>query len=421
MNYYRLPERKGVQAGFLLFLLAIQMLARSSMVVSTFMDFMVSQYIVMGLVLAAAVVFLICNRRHLKEILTDRRMAAVVFFTVAVLGNMLIKQDWKLIYFSILFYICFAVFLNYLMPLKDAAKYYVVLMFLLSVYALIGLFVLKPLYNFGLIPGFEFDSPGGWHMLNYGLTFTIDRNNQNVNALRNFGVFREPGLYQIFLFVAIQLNNYTVEWKKQWQMWAVDAVLFVALLTTFATGGVLALGLYIVFLFFDKKLYKNKKLRILAVVCVLLGIGGFTFLLIRGGTWAYELVGMMEKIFRKTDSYTDRVAAIIADTRIFLQNPIVGEKMDTVMYSVPNNTASSPILFAAFGIVMATVHVGSWVALAWRKDRHFLMNVILLVILFVPFNTQNVIHDMFFWLFPIMALLEKVLPQLDKIKKLKKV
>ena len=42
-----------------------------------------------------------------------------------------------------------------------------------------------------------------------------------------------------------------------------------------------------------------------------------------------------------------------------------------------------------------------------------MLALILLLILFVPFNTQNVIHDMFFWLFPVMALVEKGIPFLQ--------
>ena len=84
-----------------------------------------------------------------------------------------------------------------------------------------------------------------------------------------------------------------------------------------------------------------------------------------------------------------------------------------MIYTVDNNTATSAILFAAFGIVGGTLHVLSWVALAWKKDRHVIMNLVLLLILFVPFNTQNVIHDMFFWLFPVMALVEKGIPFLQ--------
>ena len=45
------------------------------------------------------------------------------------------------------------------------------------------------------------------------------------------------------------------------------------------------------------------------------------------------------------------------------------------------------------------------------------MNLILMLILFIPFNTQNVIMDMFFWLFPIMALTQRGLPMLNDLKK----
>ena len=134
-----------------------------------------------------------------------------------------------------------------------------------------------------------------------------------------------------------------------------------------------------------------------------------------------ELVWMIQKVFAKSDSYTSRLDSVLMDARIFLQNPLLGEKIETVMYSVPNNTASSPILFAVFGILGGCVHVLSWAALAWKKERHWIMNVILLVILFMPFNTQNVVHDMFFWLFPVIALTERVIPRLEEIKMKKKV
>ena len=36
--------------------------------------------------------------------------------------------------------------------------------------------------------------------------------------------------------------------------------------------------------------------------------------------------------------------------------------------------------------------------------------LVLLVVLFASFNTQNLIADVFFWLFPVMAVVERVLP-----------
>lgn len=421
MNYYRFPENKIVKICFPLFLLILQMVARSTMYTSTFLGFSMSQVIMIGLILVIGLSFLAVNRKNLKQVFLDRRMLAFGCAALVILGPMLIKQDWQAMYFSILLCWFFAVFLTYFTTVEELGRWYVLIFAFLSVYSLAGIFVMKPLVHAGILPGNNFDSPGGWHMFNFGLTFVCDKNIHMDDALRAFGIFREPGLYQIFLFVAIQLNNYTVQWDRQWKMWAVDVVLFTSLLTTFATGGVLALGLYIVFLFFDKGLYKNKHLRLLAVVLVIAGIAALAAALAQGGTWAYELVGMVEKIYKQTYSYTDRLDAIAADATLFLQNPIFGAGLAEVMYSVANNTATSPILFAVFGIVGGCVHVLSWVALAWKKERHLLMNLILMVILFIPFNTQNVVPDMFFWLFPIMALTEWCLPRLDSIKMKKKV
>ena len=417
MNYYRFPDNRIVKVCFPLFLLALQMVARSTMYTSTFLGFGLSQGIMIGLVLTIGILFLFYQRRNLKQIFTDRRMIAMVIASVVILGPMLIKRDWQLMYFTILLYWFFAIFLTYFTTVQELGRCYVKIMTVLGVASLVGLFVLKPLVHAGVLPGNEFTSPGGWHMYNFWLTCVCNMNEHMDDTLRTFGIFREPGLYQIFLFVAIQLNNYSVQWKKEWQLWAVNAVLFASMLTTFATGGVLALGLYIVFLFFDKGYYKNRKLRILAILAVAAGTVVLAVAIAKNGTWAIELVWMIQKIFAKSDSYTSRVDSVLMDAKLFLQSPLVGNGMQEVMYSVPNNTATSPILFAVFGIVGGCAHVLTWAALAWKKERHWIMNVILLVILFVPFNTQNVIHDMFLWLFPVMALTERGLPLLDLRKR----
>lgn len=409
MTYYRFPDTKLSKIGIFLYLYALQAVARNTMYTNVFLGFYKAQVIMLLLVAVGGLAFLIANRRNLRQIVTDRRVAVALIYAAVILLPMIIKQDWQMMYGSILLYILFAVFLSYFLTVQEAAGHYVALITAVSVLTLLAQFVLKPMTDAGFLPAFPFKSAGGWDMYNFGLTFACNFNEHGAPTFRTFGIFREPGLYQIFLFIAIQLNNDVVRWKQEWKMWAVNAVLFAALLVTFAIGGVLALGLYIVFLFFDKGLYRNRKLQILAVAAVAAGIAAIVVALIRGGTWAYELVGMVEKIYKQTDSYTSRVDSIFMDAKIFLQHPVVGAPMQEVMYSVPNNTATSPILFASFGILGGILHVLSWAALAWKKERHWIMNLILMVIILVPFNTQNVMGDMFFWMFPMMALTEKIL------------
>ena len=416
MTYYRFPDNKLVKLCFPLALLILQMVARSTMYTSTFLGFTLSQAVMIGTIVLIGFTFLAVNRKNLKAVLTDRRMLLFGMAAMVILLPMLVKGDWQLMYFTILLSWFFAIFLTYFTTVEELGKYYVLILTALSALSLVGLFVLKPLVHMGWIPGNPFDSPGGWHMFNFGLTFVCDKNLHMVNALRNFGIFREPGLFQTFLFVAIQLNNYTVNWDKPWKMWAVDAVLFMTLLTTFATGGVLALGIYIVFLFFDKGLYRVRRMQILAAAVVAVGMLLLVYALRKGGSWAYELIGMVEKFVYRSYSFDARIESVVADAELFVSHPILGADMNEVVYAVPNNTATSAILFAVFGIVGGCVHVLSWAALAWRKERHWMMNVILMVILFIPFNTQNVMHDMFFWLFPAMALAQWCLTRLNMMK-----
>ena len=415
MKYYRFPDNKLVKLCFPILLFALQVVARSTMFSSSLIGFNQSQMIMICLVVLVGSLFCAVNRKNLKQIFCDRRMFLMVGSALVVLVPMLVKRDFQQMYLAVLLCWLFAVFLTYFTDTRELGRWYVLIMTALSAVSLVGMFILKPLALAGILPQIRFDSPGGWHMFNFGLTFVCDKNVDMDNAMRAFGIFREPGLFQIFLFIAIQLNNDWVVWKKSWYMWAVDAVLFVSLLMTFATGGVLALGLYIVFLFFDKGLYRDRRIQILAVIAVVLGIGLLAYAVSQRGIWAYELVGMIAKIFNQTESYTDRLDAVFADAAYFFENPFVGADLAEVLFSVSNNTATSPIMFAVFGIVGGCVHVLSWVALAWKRNRHWAMNLLLMLILFVPFNTQNVMADMFFWMFPMMALSEQCLMLLDRI------
>ena len=107
MKQYRFPENKFVTLCFPVVLLALQMVASSTMYTSTFLGFGRSQALMIGLVLAVGVAFLLVNRKHLKEIFLDRRMIAFSCAAVVVLLPMLVKQDWQLMYFTILLHLLF--------------------------------------------------------------------------------------------------------------------------------------------------------------------------------------------------------------------------------------------------------------------------------------------------------------------------
>ena len=414
MRLYPFPEKRIWKALFALYILALLMLSRNSMCTYALLGFYKSQILMLLVMAAGIAAFIALNWRELKHILTDRRMLAAAAFAVLILLPMVVKRDWQLMYFSILICLFFAVFLSYFVSVKETARYYVVVLCVLSVYAILATYVLRLIPDHALVDMHTFTSDKGRSFYNFGLGFVSITQVKS----RNFGIFREPGIYQYFLLLALFLTNYTVEWKSPKQMWLANLILAVTMVTTMATGGVVELGLFVIVVFFDKKMYRDRRLRRIAIG---LAVALATVLAVSFATRnrIYRMVydTLFEKFINRSDSVTERTEAIIVDLRIFLQNPIFGARLSDVLHAVRNNTTSTLILYAVFGFLSGSFHIVAWVALVWKKERRLWANLALLAILFMSFNTQNLTVDVFFWLFPVMALMERGLPLLKKPKK----
>ena len=130
-------------------------------------------------------------------------------------------------------------------------------------------------------------------------------------------------------------------------------------------------------------------------------------------TILYEFYDMVIRLFTDSDSATDRMDAIVTNIRIFLQHPLLGDSISNVLHGTNHNTSSTLLLYAILGVVGGTLNVAAWVALAWKRERSTFGNLVLLLALFMSFNTQNLIANVYFWLFPMMALTERGLPVLN--------
>lgn len=411
MKLYPFPEKKIWKVLFAVYLFALLMLSRNGMLSCVLVGFYKTQILMLMVMGAGILTFAVVNRRELKQILTDRRMLAAAACGVLILLPMVVKRDWQLMYFSILIYLLFAVFLCYFVSMKDTAKYYVMILCALSVYAILATYVLRLLPDSGILNVHTFSNDKGRDYYNFGLAFVSITQVKE----RNFGIFREPGVYQYFLLLGLFLTNYTVEWKRSRDMWLANLILAVTMVTTMATGGVVCLGLLVIVVFFDKKMYRDKRvlwtaIGLAAALVLVLAVSFAT----RNKIYWLVYNTLFEKFVNRSDSVTERTEAILVDVQIFLRHPIFGAGLSEVLHAVTNNTTSTLILYAVFGFLSGSLHVLAWVALVWKKERHLWANLALLVILFMGFNTQNLTGDVFFWLFPMMALLERGLPLLKK-------
>lgn len=407
MRYYPFPEKKSTKILTALFLAALLFLARDTLVTSSILGFNKSQFAMLGLICIAGVLFLVHNRSNWKDILLDKRMVLILASAIIVLLPMIVKQDWQMMYLSVLLCLLTAVFLTYFISFRELAKYYILILTVLGLYSIVAMWILRPLLiDTGMIAMPVFYNQMDVMFHNFFLSFVSD----SYVKTRNFGIFREPGVYQYFIILALFLNNYAVKWNSNRIYWVCNFALAATMLTTLATGGVAELGLLAVIVFFDKKLYKEKRAWIIIGVCALVLCVLVAYIIMDQGNLYWELYSMvLGKFMPGEDSAFGRLDAIFTDLRFFLQNPLVGEELATVLHSVTDNTTSTLILYAGFGILGGTLNVLAWFALIWDKERKFWVNLLLVPVMFLSFNTQNLIADVFFWLFPYMALTERLL------------
>lgn len=410
MKYYRFPENRITKIGFAAFLFAVLILCRDTLVTSSIIGFYKATFISYGLIAIVGIAFLWVNRKNLKQILTDERMLLALVATVIFVVPMLVKQDWQMMYVSILICIYFSIFLSYFVTLEEVARCYVAILSIIGVYSCLATYLLDTLAEMNILRAPIF-SNGIFDFYNFGISYTLIA---AFTYYRNFGIFREPGVYQYFIILGLILNNYSVKWDKSWKMWACNFALIATMLSTFATGGIIELGLLLIVLFIDQKWYKNKTVCIVALVLAII-LAAVVIYSFEVENMLYTTIwNMVYKMFNNTQTTKDatRLNSVFTDLDIFLHNPIFGAKLADVIYAVEFNTTSTMVLFAAFGFLCGGFHVLTWVALLWSRDRNIVVNFMLLLIMFMSFNTQNLSANTFFWLLPVLALAERVLPEI---------
>lgn len=410
MTYYRLAEGKIGKVLLGLALMVLLVLSRNSMYTFTIIPFTVAQLSMFAVIGVLGAVFLIRNCHDLKKILTDKRILAVLLVTVIYLVPILVKRDFQTMNFSILLCVYVAIFFSFFISCKELAGFIVSFVTFLAAYSLVACYLLAPMVEKGWfsVPIVNFQD---WRVF-HNFVFAFPRILENY--LRNFGMFREPGVYQYFLNLALFLNNFLLTWNKAWIKWTINGILAVTVVSTFSTTGFVVMALLAVAVFVHEKLYRNKHILWAIVVMAIAAVAALVVIILQKGTLYNSLYGMIEKLFVVTYSSAARYDAIFENLKIFLQNPLFGEKISVALNVVDNNTSSTLLLYAVYGIVGGSLNVAGWLALAWDKERSIWLNLMLFVTLLMSFNTQNMTTDVFFWLFPMMALVEKGLPLLKR-------
>ena len=221
-------------------------------------------------------------------------------------------------------------------------------------------------------------------------------------------------MFQYFLNLALFCNNFLLKWERPRIKWILNGILAVTVVSTFSTAGFVVLLVLAAAVFFQEKLYKNKRIMLTVGAVGVLGVAALVVVLLNNPVLLRSMKEMVLKLFVPNRSSTARYAAVFANLQAFLQSPVFGGKISDILNLVPNNTSSTLLLYATYGIVGGSLNAAGWLALAWDKERSVWINLLLFAALMMSFNTQNLTTDVFFWLLPTMALVEWSLPRMKR-------
>lgn len=261
------------------------------------------------------------------------------------------------------------------------------------------------------IPSFFFqrDVDKGVNAMTFLWTFVV-RDMNFVGYNRNFGIFVEPGQFQIFLIIAFLLEFFSgkkINYKRI-VAWAVTLV------TCRATTGLLAVlpvvAAYLYEYYMGKKQKVKKQTYLFVFVAVIAGVVLVTAESEYIEKLVNEVLMKLSDMMSYNNSYDDfgtgleRARAIDVAWRVFKANPITGlgyKGMWAYVRSLNSDgfiTTFSPLnWFARFGVLFGALTNLFFLSTAYLPPKKLFAKLLALTGLFFSISTQEITSDPFIW------------------------
>lgn len=202
---------------------------------------------------------------------------------------------------------------------------------------------------------------------------------------RNIGIFWEPGIFAIFIAIAILFSIFDGHRINK----SNAVVLFVALVTTYSTTGYALLLISIIALLCDRKT-KN-----MAIIGFLL-VGVVLVIIVYFGSIEDALMQYFPRVFSKlynnSNSTIHRVNSIVYNLKIFIQNPLGhGLTRANVLFSEMtegSQTSTMTLYIAQFGVLGGAFVLLQFISILVYKDWRMTSRIMFLLVWIIIFNVE---------------------------------
>lgn len=286
---------------------------------------------------------------------------------------------------------------------------YVNVIIIYSIYSLISTYIFLPLHMKGLLNFFpSYANQIGTPFVDMGLSFAVEWH----GVMRNQGIFREPGVFQFFILLALAVEMFYKAKSSKGNI----IILIVTLVTTFSTAGILCFIplLYAYVLKIRKKNGSRKD------IFIILGLLFSLYLIFKfqDDGMLVRLQSSLNKISQGADSVSFRVRfeSIFNNLKMSINNPLFGNSFVKGFHYIQDNYndfGTNDITGTMFSYIMALGYpAGLLINLMFYKsckmlNKNFLINITIYIALFVSLNTQNLVYNSLLWTSMFMLYSEK--------------
>ena len=221
-------NKKQIRTAYMyLYIFLMLLLCRDSLVSTTILGFPKSLFLTLIISIPNFIIFI---KKIKAEGLKSYRVYIFIILVLNIILTMIIKSDYQLYNFSLLVFIFIGFVVSYVYEYKEFIKAFINIMIFISMYSLITTYLFKPLI---IHTGINFPTIiNSVNNVFYNFIFSFALTAESY--IRNFGFFREPGVYQVFIILALIFLTFVKNIKIKSRKKIIYTLIFtVTILSTF--------------------------------------------------------------------------------------------------------------------------------------------------------------------------------------------
>lgn len=332
-------------------------------------------------------------------------VSSIIFTTSIVISSLLaiiINKDFQPDNFIFLSIVISGFFVCNIFNRNDFLEGYVNAIIIYSVYSIFATYILLPLAVSGTLTFFPTSTNFlGVPFVDMGFSFAV----KWYGIMRNQGIFREPGVYQFFILVALYIEMFYVKTRSINYLYIL--ILIITLITTFSTAGLLCVIPIIVIFLFQ---LRTKKFFKFFLVFSFVFLVIFIFVMQNN-----DISNLFHRSFYKLGNNTESESFIVRFESIFnllkmsIHNPIFGSSFVNGFSYIQNNFNNKLGITDITGTMLSYIMalgfpIGLWINLNFYKfckviNKKSSISFLIYLSLFLSINTQNLVYNTVIWSF----------------------